>query len=95
MLLAAASLAFSQAAGAETCIADWGTAGEIVRREQLVSVEQIARRVKADGLGQILQTTLCRNGGGYVYRLVVRDGAGQLKNAIISAKGQGTIASQR
>ncbi len=72
------------AAGADGCLADWGKAGEIVRQQGLQTVEQLT---KMPGVvaGEIVKATLCAEQGGYVYRLVVRDKAGQLKNVVVSA----------
>lgn len=80
------SIALAGKAGAaETCLTDWGAAGEIVRAQGLKTVEQLAKSSPQQLKGQIVKATLCQDGGGYVYRLVVRDGAGQLKNVVLSA----------
>lgn len=81
-----AVIAGAAPAGAgDGCLADWGKAGEIVRQNGLATVEQLT---KTPGIvaGQIVKATLCAEGGGYVYHLVVRDGAGQLKNVVVEAR---------
>lgn len=70
-------------------MSDWGTAGEIVRTQGLRTVEQIAKASK----GQIVKATLCKEGGKYIYRLVVRDGAGQLKNVVLSASDHASASN--
>jgi hypothetical protein len=43
----------------------------------------------ADGVGQLVKTTLCRSAEGlYFYRLVVRRPTGELKSTVMSAKGR-------
>jgi len=73
---------------AQECLADWGIAGEIVRRQGLVTVDEVAREILPGGRGQILKSTLCRKGTGYVYKVVVRDGKGQLRSMVVPAQRQ-------
>jgi hypothetical protein len=73
---------------AEDCLNDWGLAGEIVRREKLITVEEVYKSLAADGIGQIVKSTLCRSDTGYVYRLVIRGPTGQLKSTVMSAKSR-------
>jgi hypothetical protein len=70
------------------CLTDWGMAGQIVRRERLITVEEVARSLAADGLGELVKTTLCRSEEGYFYRLVIRMPTGQLKTTVMTAKGR-------
>lgn len=85
-----AALAASASAGvtatADDCYADWGVAGEVVRREKLLTVEQLAATAAADLAGSIVKSTLCKNDGGYAYQLVVRDRDGHLKSAVVPAE---------
>lgn len=71
---------------AEDCLADWGRAGQIVRRENLITVEEVSKSLEADGIGQLVKTTLCWSDEGYFYRLVVRSPTGQLKTTVMLAK---------
>jgi hypothetical protein len=73
---------------AEDCLNDWGLAGEIVRREKLITVEEVYKSLAADGIGQIVKSTLCHSDTGYVYRLVIRGPTGQLKSTVMSAKSR-------
>jgi hypothetical protein len=82
--IAAAMLAAAPA-GAEVCLSDWGIAGEIVRREKLITIEELTRDILPAGQGQIVKSTLCRREAGYIYRFVVRDRAGQLRNTMVPA----------
>lgn len=77
------------------CISDWGTAGEIVRRERLVTVEQLAAGARRDLGGAIIKATLCRESGAYVYRLVVREESGQMRGAVVSADSGVEFAKRR
>lgn len=76
------------AAQADDCLNDWGIAGEIVRRENLITVEEVAKALADDGVGQIVRSTLCRQAEGYVYRLVIRAPGGQLRTSIMQAKAR-------
>lgn len=76
----------STLAGDERCLSDWGAAGSIVREKGLRTVEQLAGDKKERGVGQIVQVKLCLAGVRYVYRLVVRDPSGSLKNMEVDAK---------
>jgi len=76
----------SASARADDCLNDWGMAGHIVRQENLLTVEEVSKSLAADGLGQLVKTTLCRSETGYFYRLVVRSPTGQLKNTVMTAK---------
>ncbi|MEZ5900706.1 MAG: hypothetical protein R3D51_14575 [Hyphomicrobiaceae bacterium] len=76
----------STLAGDERCLSDWGAAGSIVREHGLRTVEQLAEDKKDRGVGRIVQVKLCLAGVRYVYRLVVRDPSGSLKNMEVDAK---------
>jgi hypothetical protein len=73
-------------ARAEDCLNDWGMAGQIVRRENLMTVEEVSKSLAADGIGQLVKTTLCRSDTGYFYRLVIRMPTGQLRTTVMEAK---------
>ena len=94
MLRLTAAIVMAAAAGlnarpvkAADCMADWATASQIVKSENLLTVEQLPS-VAADQIqGQIVKTQLCRENGSYVYRLVVRDPKGQMKTVVLDARG--------
>lgn len=71
---------------AEDCHADWAEALDVIKREKLVTMEQLSTQARARDAGDILRTTLCVVQGRFVYRLVVRDRKGQLKNLIVDAR---------
>lgn len=88
--LAASSAAWPVAPmAAEVCLPDWGRAGEIVRSENLITIEELTQEVLPGGGGQILKSTLCRRDGDYIYRFVVRDNAGKLRNTMVPARRAG------
>ena len=95
----AAGLVFAPNGAAADCLADWGLAAQVVKRESLLTVEQISGAEAGAIPGQIVKTTLCKEQGGYVYRLVVRDANGQLRNVVVDAQnhgqGQGKAATKR
>ncbi len=89
--LIGAVLAFPVAAGeaaaqAEECLTDWGVAGEIVRREKLLTVQQLAQSGAVGAAGQIVKTTLCRDGDDYIYKVVAREANGSLKTIVVDAR---------
>ena len=83
---AAAAIMLPGPVRAEDCLSDWGRAGQIVRRENLITVEEVSKSLEADGIGQLVKTTLCWSDEGYFYRLVVRSPTGQLKTTVMTAK---------
>lgn len=64
---------------------DWGAAAEIIRAKGLATVEQLTASSQQQLKGEVVRATLCQEGAGYIYRLVVRDRAGQLKNVVLDA----------
>ncbi|CCB65592.1 MULTISPECIES: hypothetical protein [unclassified Hyphomicrobium] len=84
---AAALLPWSTACALD-CMTDWGMAGQIVRRQNLITVEEVSRSLAADGVGVLVKTTLCRSDDGYFYRLVIRSPTGQLKTTVMNAKSR-------
>jgi hypothetical protein len=86
---AAVTLTLASASSqADDCLNDWGMAGQIVRRENLITVEEVSKSLAADGIGQLVKTTLCRSEAGYFYRLVIRSPTGQLKTTVMTAKSR-------
>jgi hypothetical protein len=75
-------------ASAVDCLTDWGMAGQIVRRKKLITVEEVSRSLAADGIGELVKTTLCRSDDGYFYRLVIRSPTGQLKTTVMKAESR-------
>jgi uncharacterized membrane protein YkoI len=84
--LAATAIAPASAARADACYADWTEALAIINREKLVTMEQLSPITRAQEAGDILKSTLCEEQGRYVYRLVVRDRRGRLKNLVVDAR---------
>ncbi len=81
-----ASNAVKPTTAASECVADWSTAVQIVEKEQLLTVEQVAAAHAGAIPGKIVKTTLCREKDGFVYRLVIRNSAGQLQNIVVDAQ---------
>lgn len=71
---------------ASGCVADWSTAAQIVEKERLLTVEQVSAANAGAIPGKIVKTTLCREKDGFVYRLVVRNPAGQLQIIVVDAQ---------
>lgn len=75
----------SARAGALDCLTNWSVAAQIVKSEGLATVRQLSERAMSSVGGDIIKTVLCKENGGYVYRLVVREPNGRLKNVTVDA----------
>ena len=84
LLLLVGTLGDRASAGA--CYADWSDAAPIVHKEGLTTVEALAVLAKARIPGAIVKTTLCEEGEGFVYRLLIRDSNGRLSNRTVDAR---------
>jgi uncharacterized membrane protein YkoI len=85
-MVAAAALATQTGAARGGCIPDWSVAAPLVKKEGLVTVEQLTAMARSELAGDIVKTTLCEEKGGYVFRLVVRAPDGQLKSVTVDAR---------
>ena len=95
ILTAAVAGLNAPAAKAADCLNDWAAASQIVKSENLLTVEQLSNVAGDQIQGQIVKTTLCLENGGYVYRLVVRDPKGQMKSVAIDARGPAKPQTKR
>ncbi len=88
LLVAAVAVAGPAVAeGPAKCFASWSEAAPIVKREALAAVEQVSALARPSLSGaEIIKTTLCEEQGRYVYHLVVREVAGQLKLVAVDAR---------
>jgi uncharacterized membrane protein YkoI len=88
-LLTAAALPVERPAAQDLqdlkCAPDWSYGAMIVRKEGLLTVEQLTAIVEAKIDGEIVKTTLCESGGKYVFKLVVRQ-RGQFKTLTVDAR---------
>lgn len=82
-------------ARAETCYADWGAASQIVKQFKLMTVDQLAKEATGQLGGQIVKTTLCKDGDDYIYKIVVRDAKGALKTVVMGADSASLAATKR
>jgi uncharacterized membrane protein YkoI len=85
-LLAEAAVSAVPAAAQSTCYTDWSVARPIIRREGLATVERISELVEEREAGEIVKTTLCRERGRFVYRLMVRRPRGKLRTLVVDAR---------
>jgi uncharacterized membrane protein YkoI len=84
--LIATAVALPQVGATDGCIADWSDAAPIVHKEGLTTVEALSRIAATELAGVIVKTTLCESNGGFVYRIVVRDGRGKLTSRTVDAR---------
>ncbi len=85
----------TRTAWAETCYADWGAASQIVKQFKLMTVDQLAKEASGQLGGQIVKTTLCKDGDDYIYKIVVRDAKGALKTVVMGADSASLAATKR
>lgn len=81
------SICNSAALAQPACITDWSIAAPIVHKEKLTTVEALSR-IAADKMAgsAIVRTALCEEAGNYSYRIVMRDGHGQLSTHTVDAR---------
>jgi hypothetical protein len=85
-LALAAIVITSAPAHAGDCYTDWSDAAPIVKKEGLTTIETLAETARGKLSGDIVKTTLCEEGGGFVYRLLIREPAGRLVNRTVDAR---------
>ncbi len=90
-----AGAAPGSAGAAETCYADWGAASQIVKQFKLITVDQLTKASAGQLGGQLVKTTLCKDGDDYIYKIVVRDAKGQMKTVVLGADSSGLSATKR
>jgi|CXWK01.1.fsa_nt_gi hypothetical protein len=83
------------AAAVEACYADWGAASQIIRQFKLMTVDQLTKEAAGQLGGQIVKTTLCKDGDDYIYKVVVRDSKGALKTVVMGADSASLAATKR
>lgn len=93
-LAAVFAVSLAVPAAAEECLTDWGAAGQIVRREKLLTVQQLTQEESVLLPGKPIKTTLCKVGDDYVYKVVVRVTGGALKTIVVDARRPDPAAVQ-
>lgn len=90
-LLIAALLALSPAPAAigqsVRCFDDWSDAAPIVLRENLVPARDVQSWARKRLKVNVIRVTLCQDGDRYIYRLLVREPKGRIRNRTIEARG--------
>ncbi|MGE0627347.1 MAG: PepSY domain-containing protein [Hyphomicrobiaceae bacterium] len=69
-----------------TCFASWSEAAPVVRREGLTTVRDLSRMTRSRTNADIVNSTLCRSDGRYIYRLVIRQRSGPLRSMEVDAR---------
>ena len=70
----------------DECYSDWSLAAPVVKKESLASVEELGRLARIHVPGELLKATLCLDKGHFIYRVVVREPNGTVRNLSIDAK---------
>ena len=88
--IAAIVVAAAGPAAAQTdlpqCWNDWSDARAVVKREGLVTVEQLVKQAPVRLGGDIVRVALCESKSGFTYRLVVREPSGTIRQVILDAR---------
>jgi uncharacterized membrane protein YkoI len=69
------------------CYDDWSDAAPIVLRENLIPTRDLQSWVRKRLKGKVIRVTLCQDGERYVYRVLVREPKGRIRNRMIEARG--------
>jgi hypothetical protein len=69
------------------CFDDWSDAAPIVLSEKLVPVRDIQAWARKRLKGIVIRVTLCQDGERYIYRILVREPKGRIRNRTVEAHG--------
>lgn len=69
------------------CFDDWSDAAPIVLRENLVPAREIQSWARKRLKGNVIRVTLCQDGDHYIYRVLVREPKGRIRNRTVEARG--------
>jgi uncharacterized membrane protein YkoI len=83
-VLALAPLTVATEAGEPGCV-DWGKAAAIIAQNKLLPASVIYQKVQKKTGGKIVNQSLCKQGNGYVYKLVVLGPTGAVTNLVVDA----------
>lgn len=81
-----ATIAGSAAADGPSCFADWSDAAPVVAAHKLVPAAGLNDLARRHVRGDVVRITLCREETRFVYRLLVRQGGGQINNLTVDAR---------
>ena len=83
--LAAAWAPSPSHAQAEGACVPWSQARGVVAQNQLRSVRGVRKVIENRYGGQVIHANLCRSGGRFVYRLVIMEPGGNVRNVEVNA----------
>jgi len=69
------------------CFEDWSDAAPIVLNQGLVPTREVQSWARKRLKGKVIRVTLCQDGDRYIYRLLVREPKGRIRNRTVEAKG--------
>ncbi|MGE5260770.1 MAG: PepSY domain-containing protein [Actinomycetota bacterium] len=79
-----APLTVATEAGGPGCV-DWGNAAAIIAQNKLIPAGTIYQMVQKKTGGKVVNQSLCKQGNGYVYKLVVLGPTGEVTNLVVDA----------
>jgi len=77
------------------CYEDWSDAAPIVLREKLIPTRELQSWARKRLKGNVIRVTLCQDGERYVYRVLVREPKGRIRNRTIEARGPLDLSEPR
>jgi uncharacterized membrane protein YkoI len=83
--LAGAIPSVTGAAADAQCYPTWSEASGVASSENLMPVERLSQMARARYKGEVVKTTLCRERGRFVYRMVIREARGVFKTVTVDA----------
>ncbi len=69
------------------CFDNWSDAAPIVLREKLLPARDIHVWARKRLKGKVIRMTLCQEGERYIYRVLVREPKGRIRNRTVEARG--------
>jgi hypothetical protein len=69
------------------CFDDWSDAAPIVQREKLLPAREIHTWARKRLKGNVVRVTLCQDGERYIYRVLLREPKGRMRNRTVEARG--------
>lgn len=84
ILFGAVSLTAAGTAGEPGCV-DWGKAAAVIAQNGLIPASAVYQMVQKRTGGKVVSQALCKQGNGYVYKLVVLGPTGEVTNLTVDA----------
>jgi len=85
-LLSARTSCHAEGLKSPRCYPDWSVAAAIVRKERLVAIAELHEILRNRFAGELVKARLCEKDGRFVYRVIVRQRNGVIRNLTVDAR---------